>query len=377
MKVLFVATVVKSHINVFHIPYLKMFKEMGWETTVCARNDFEDPNECVIPYCDKYYDMPFERFPIKLNNLKVYKELKKLIETEKYNIIHCHTPTGGVLARLAAKNQRKNGTRVIYTAHGFHFFKGAPIVNWLLFYPVEKYCSNFTDTLITINKEDYELAKKKMKAKQIEYIPGIGVDIDKFSTLQINKFEKRKELGMSDDSIVILSVGELNKNKNHITVIEALKNSNDNIHYVIAGRGIYENILIKKAKEFGINDRVHLIGFRNDIAEIYKIADIFVFPSYREGLSVALMEAMANKLPVVCSRIRGNIELINENKGGFLCTSSDSSEFAERINELAVNKELRNRFGKYNAEKIKQFSIDNVMKTMKRIYSEVVEKNNV
>ena len=123
-KVLFVATVVKTHIMEFHIPYLKMFKEMGWETVVAARNDYENPADCVIPYCDTYYNIPFERNPLKLGNLKAYTDLKKVIDGGGYDIIHCHTPVGAMLTRLAAKQARKNGTKVFYTAHGFHFYKG-------------------------------------------------------------------------------------------------------------------------------------------------------------------------------------------------------------------------------------------------------------
>ena len=163
-KVLFVATVVKTHINVFHIPYLKMLKEMGYETHVAARNDFEDSDDCIIPYCDYYHDMPFERSPIKFNNVKTYKQLKELIFKENFDIIHCHTPMGGVLSRLAYKSlKNKVKTKIIYTAHGFHFYKGAPLINWVLYYPVEKYLSKYTDILITINKEDYNRAKNKFK----------------------------------------------------------------------------------------------------------------------------------------------------------------------------------------------------------------------
>lgn len=156
-KVLFVATVVKTHIMEFHIPYLKMFKEHGWETAVAARNDYENPDDCVIPYCDSYYDIPFERSPIKPGNITSYKKLKKIIGEGAYDILHCHTPVGAMIARLAAIKARKKGTRVIYTAHGFHFFKGAPLLNWLIYFPVEWICSFLTDTLITINQEDYAL----------------------------------------------------------------------------------------------------------------------------------------------------------------------------------------------------------------------------
>ncbi|MCH5186271.1 MAG: glycosyltransferase family 4 protein [Oscillospiraceae bacterium] len=375
MKRVLILASVASMIEMFNLPNIKLLQELGYK--VDAACNFEDGSNCSTEVVEglkrklqdidvSYYQIDFERNVTRFDkHMKAYKQVLKIMKDNNYAFIHCHTPIGGVIGRLCAK---KTGTKVIYTAHGFHFFKGAPRKNWILYYPIEKYCSRFTDVLITINKEDYDLAKRKMKAGRIEYIPGVGVDIEKFDISQADRIEKRKELGIPDEAIIILSVGELNKNKNHITVIESLKNVKDNVHYVIAGKGTYENILIEKAKELGISERVHLIGFRNDMAEIYKTADIFVFPSYREGLSVALMEAMANKLPVVCGRIRGNVDLADENKGGYLCTSDNSDEFGEKINRLAQDEELRKQFGEYNAEKIKRFDIKNVMKKMKIIY---------
>ena len=196
-KVLFTATV-DSHILHFHIPYLKLFKENGYEVHVATNGDEK------IPYCDVKHKISFERSPIKLNNLKAIKQLKKVIDKEKFDIIHCHTPMGSVVTRLAAKKARKNGTRVIYTAHGFHFYKGASLFNWLFFYPVEKYLSKYTDTLITINTEDYELAKNKFHLNDIYYIPGVGVDKEKFS-INLSEKEKhklRETLGIKDSDFV-------------------------------------------------------------------------------------------------------------------------------------------------------------------------------
>ena len=153
-KVLFTATVTKTHINTFHLPYIKFFKEKGYETHVCSKNDFIG-EECIIPNCDIHYDIQFERSPMNIKNIKAYMQLKKIINENEYEIIHCNTPVASILTRLAAIKARKKGTKVIYTAHGFHFFKGAPLLNWMLYYPAEKICSYFTDILITINKEDY------------------------------------------------------------------------------------------------------------------------------------------------------------------------------------------------------------------------------
>lgn len=361
-KVLFVATVVKTHIMVFHLPYLKMFKDMGYEVHVAAKNDYENPLDCVIPYCDKYFDIPFERLPLKAKNIKVSKELKRIVTKEKYDIIHCHTPVGGVAARLVARKARKNGTRVIYTAHGFHFYKGAPLKNWLLYYPVEKFCAHFTDVLITINQEDYALAKRKMKAKRVEYVPGVGIDLTKFGQATVDKSAKRKELGIPEDATLLLSVGELNENKNHETVIRAIKNLD--VYYIIAGKGDLQEHLQNVIDELGITNKVKLLGFRDDIGELCEIADIYVMPSYREGLSVALMEAMAKGLPCVVSRIRGNTDLIDEN-GGVLFDPHSVDDCQGAIERIMSSE--RTEIGAYNRKKIQRFALKPIKEKLAQI----------
>lgn len=370
-KVLFVATVVKTHIMEFHIPYLKMFKEMGWETAVAARNDYENPADCVIPYCDIYYNIPFERNPLKPGNLKAYKELKHIIDEGEYDIVHCHTPVGAMLTRLAAKQARKKGTKVFYTAHGFHFYKGAPAINWILYYPVEKWLSRYTDVLITINKEDYERAKT-FKAGKVCYVPGVGIDLKKFNAGYVNKEQKRKEIGVSADDFVLLSVGELIPRKNHEVVIRALSvlkqlDKLNHIEYVICGRGAYEADLRKLAEGLDVADHVHFLGYRNDISEICNCADLFVFMSHQEGLPVALMEAMACGLPAVCSNIRGNTDLIEDGVTGLLANNTPE-EVAQSISKMKSDTALRNRVASAALQKIKQFDLSSVEDEMSKIY---------
>ncbi|TDL78996.1 glycosyltransferase family 4 protein [Peribacillus frigoritolerans] len=371
-KVLFVATVVKAHIMVFHIPFLKWYKENGYETSVCAQNDYENKADCVIPYCDNYYDLPFERSPIKFNNFKTYKKLKDIIDSNEFDIIHCHTPVGGTLTRLAAKDARKKNTNVIYTAHGFHFYKGAPLLNWLIYYPVEKWLSRYTDILLTINKEDYKRAKK-FKANIIEYIPGVGLDNKRFNEIKVDKNEKKAEIGVEEDSYIILSVGELNKNKNHEVIIKAIaKIKNSNIKYLICGQGTLESQLKELAQELGIEEQLILMGYRNDIDEICKASDLFAFPSYREGLSLSLMEAMVTGLPVVGSDIRGNSDLIDNGKGGYLVSPEDVNGYSKNIRAIMNDQQLSEKMAMENKNRIKNFYIENVLK----IYSGIITKIN-
>lgn len=301
-RVLFVATVVKTHILEFHVPYLKMFHDEGWQVDVAAKDDGFD----TIPYCDNYYDIPFARNPFKRDNISAYKQLKRLIDSGEYDIIHCHTPVGGILTRLAARDARKKGTRVIYTAHGFHFYKGAPLLSWLLYYPAEKLCSRYTDDLITINEEDHELAVRSMHAGHIHYVPGVGLDLAKFSSGKPSNV-------MNSSDFNILSVGELNENKNHISVIRAIKKlNNPDIHYYIAGRGVLKETIEGQISELGMSGNVHLLGYRNDVPSLYKSADLFVHASIHEGMPVALMEAIASRCPAIVSDCRGNRDLVSK-----------------------------------------------------------------
>jgi len=366
-RVLYVATVVKTHIMHFHIPYLKMFKERGWHTAVAARNDYENSSECSIPYCDEYYDIPFERSPLKLENITAFHRLKCIINEGNYDIVHCHTPVAAILTRLAARKARKKGTKILYTAHGFHFFKGASLLNWLIYFPAEWICAFMTDTLITINNEDYALAMKHMHAKRIEYMPGVGIDTEK---AHVNKSARGKicqELGIDTDSIILLSVGELIARKNHQIVIRALRRLaiEKNVHYLIAGSGPLYSSLEKIAHENGLSDRVHLLGYRKDVMDLYSAVDIFVLPSYQEGLPVCLLEAMAHKLPCVVSKIRGNIDLINE-CGGIVFVPDRVDELEARLRDMLECE--RREMGDYNFAKVQRYSLNHTLTAMERIY---------
>lgn len=336
-KVLFVATVVKTHINTFHLSFLKMFKEYGWEVHVAAKNDFVD-EPCVIPNCDRHFDIDFARSPFSKSNIKAYKQLKQIIETKHYDIIHCHTPVAGVLTRLAARNVK--GTTVIYTAHGFHFYKGAPLINWLIYYPVEHFCAKLTDKLITINQEDYNRAKSWSLRNngKVYYVPGVGVDIEKIRSISINKEQKKNELGIPNDVKVLLSVGELNENKNHEIIIKTLsKLDNKDFVYLICGKGELKGYLQNLAQEIGIGDKVKFLGYRMDVLEICKIADLFIFPSKREGLPVSLIEAMACGVPCIASDVRGNRDLLSNDN---LCKSNNEEEWKMLI-EVFLDKKQK------------------------------------
>lgn len=374
-KALQVASVA-SMIDQFTMPNINILQELGYEVDVAANFEFGSTSskERVKEFRQELkvlnvnvFNLLFNRKIFDKCNIQVYKQLKQIIEKNNYEVIHCHSPIGGVITRLAARKARKKGTKVIYTAHGFHFYKGSSLVNWLIYYPVEWICSWFTDVLITINEEDYSLAQKRMKAKEICYVPGVGVDTEKFANIQVDREVKRKELGIPEEAIMLLSVGELNKNKNHQVILKAMTMiENEDIHYCIAGKGNEEKALLQVAKDNKIESRIHLLGFRTDVEELYKSADIFCFPSHREGLSVALMEAMSAGLPCIVSKIRGNTDLIVDDKGGWLCEPSNIGMFAKNISK--INRDKINEMGTYNQMRMQKFSNKTVIEKIKKVY---------
>ena len=372
-KVLFVATVVRLHLNLFHLPYLRWFHDQGWQVDVAANNDFEDPADCVIPCCDHHYVIPFERSPFKKGNLLAYRQLKALLDREHYDIIHCHTPMGGVITRLAAGSARNQGTRVIYTAHGFHFYDGAPLINWLLYYPVERLLSRRTDLLLTINGEDHRRAKT-FHAKRTELVNGVGIDLSRFAeATEQQKAQVRRELGLREGDIFAFTAGNLDPGKNQRTLHQAVKLLDDpRVHLVLAGNGPLRGELEQLAGELGIADRIHFLGFRRDVYRLCSSADLFLFASRREGLSVSVMEAMACGLPIAASGIRGNTDLIDSGRGGFLLPPDDAKGFADAIRQILEEPQIRERMKRHNLEKIRRYSIEAVTEQMARLYESMM-----
>lgn len=368
-KVLYVATVVKGHINVFHLPFLKSLRQKGYEIHVAAKNDFEKPSDCNIPYCDYYYDISFERNPLNRKNINAYRELKKIMLKEDFDVIHCHTPVGGAITRLAYKKIKNNiKSLIVYTAHGFHFFKGAPLKNWIMYYPIEYYLSKYTDVLITINKEDYSLALNKFKSKKVVYVPGVGVDLSKFYPSIKERNLYRNKFNILKNNKVLISVGELNENKNHKAVIKAINEIKDSdIKYFIVGKGYLEEEIKLLIKKYKLEQNVFLLGYRKDIISLLNMSDIFVFPSKREGLPLSLMEAMACGLPVVCSNIRGNSDLIRNAEGGYLVDLA-SEKFEDKI-QLCINENLQLMRDR-NLNYIKKYDVNIIVETIVNILDE-------
>lgn len=366
---------VASMIDQFNISNIEILQSLGYEVDVAA--DFTNPGTITAEHCGdlkkRLDDMGVRVFDIAIPrslNLRTissaYKKVKELLDYGNYNLLHCHSPVGGVIARQAAKNKRKDGLKVIYTAHGFHFYNGAPVKNWLIFYPIEMHYSRCTDVLITINKEDYKRASEKFHAEKTVYIPGVGVDTEKFKPRKSGRERIRAELGLPKNRIMLLSVGELNENKNHESVIQAVSGLG-NLTYVVVGKGGLDDYLLKTASESGVD--LKLSGFREDVADFYDAADIYILPSVREGLNLSLMEAMASSLMCLAGRVRGNVDLVDDSKGGYLFSPESVGKIREAV-EKAVNMspDMRADMGRHNLQKIRGFDLQTIENIISEIY---------
>ncbi len=369
MRILYVTTI--GITMCFFPEHIKMLLAEG-HTVELACND----TESKVPeiYNDlglKIHTIPFSRSPLSKSNITAYKQLKKLVQEGNYDIVHTHTPNASVIVRLACRKLRKQGLKVFYTAHGFHFYSGAPLLNWLIYYPIEKICSRCTDMLIVINREDYERAKSKMHAKRTEIIPGVGVDLERFQNAEADRNAVRAELGISADAKVLIYIAELNKNKNQTSLLDMMAELNkvrQDAELLLVGPGDMRSELEEKAKRLGIADKVIFTGFRKDIPQLLKASDVCVPSSIREGFGLNIIEAMACGVPVVAYDNRGHRTIIRNTENGYIVPNSDAVAMAERVDYLLVNDVIRNQIIFKASDAINRYSVQNAVDTVSEIY---------
>lgn len=368
-KILFVANIHK-HFRAFHIPYIQYLQSIGYEVHVAA-ND----SDTQIIEANKQYNLPINRNPFSINNLKAIRQLKKIIEKENYCLIHCHTAMGSVVARLAAKKFRLKGSvKILYTAHGFHFYKGSPKIYWLLYFPIEKYLSQYTDGIITMNEEDYSLViERKFAVKNVFKTSGVGINSVKFEGMSAkDKNALRGKNGYSADTFIILYIAEFISRKDHKFIIESIpfiKEKISNFKFIFAGRGILKEVTEEYARQNGVVEYTDFLGFRKDIGELIIMADIGVSVSKQEGLPMNVAEEMYAAKPVVASCIRGHADLIDDAENGYLFCQGDKNAFAERIAKLYFDKELYSKMSAEAKKKSIQFELSNCLDEMKLIYN--------
>ncbi|MEK3749558.1 glycosyltransferase family 4 protein [Paenibacillus sp. FSL E2-8871] len=353
-------------------PYLEVALDLGYEVYFGVNRS--TPQGLVCDMDIHLYDSHTYRslFDLK-SNFIAYRNLMKLLKIGGFELLHCNTPIGGVIGRVCGK--KANIKKVIYTAHGFHFYKGAPLINRTIFKWAEKIMAHYTDAIITMNLEDYEAAKEfKLRNEQkVYYIPGVGIDTKAYKNIHINREDLRKSTGLKSSDVVLISMGDLIKRKNYESSIKAIANCNNpNIHFLICGKGPELEKLKALSRKLNVEQQIHFLGFRKNIKELLKISDIFLFTTYQEGLPRSMMEAMASGLPCIASKIRGNVDLIEDEIGGFLREPNDIDKISECITILADNPELRKRMSLSNLEAIRQFDIEHVKKKVEKIYIDIL-----
>lgn len=370
MKVLLTATV-QSHICQFHKPLVEVLHQHDCEVHVAARNNLGEKNGLKLDFVEKVYDVPFSRSPKSMDNIKAYKELKQIVEAEKYDIIHCNTPMGGIVTRLASRKARKSGTKVYYTAHGFHFYKGASKKNWLIFYPIERMFSKITDKLITINREDYKLASERFYSDTY-YIHGVGVDEQRYySVNEEQKIALRKEMGFTADQKIILCVGELLPNKNQtmaIRMIQKVREKYPNVLLLLAGNGPEKENLEQVIMEAGLQDNVRMLGYCTCLEKYQRVSDLSVSCSKREGLPLNIVEAMLSGNPVIATKNRGHCELIQDGNTGYLVEVGDVDTMAQHVEELLSDESRRIDMGIKAGKFAEQYGFHAVKRELEDIY---------
>lgn len=370
-KILFVAHM-DSHIANFHIPYLKWFKDQGYEVHV-ASNNLEQTKE--ILYCDVKHQIDFVRSPFSLKNIKPYQQMKALLKTHTFTLIHVHTPMGAMITRLAA---RKLKTPLLYTAHGFHFYQGAPKKNWLLFYPIEKFLLRWTTELITISEEDYAFALKKFgHLTKVSHTWSVGVNLNEFHEVSdVVKQDIRKQLGFRSDDLMVTYVGELTDGKNQKFLIELmpkLLTRHPQLKLIFVGYGVNEEKYKKQVRALNLEKSVTVLGYRKDVNLINNASDIFVSTSLREGLPKSVLEAMAIGKICVLSDIRGHHELIKHGINGFLFHPKDETDFMNQL-DLAITHIHDKTMMELSKKTVNRYRIDAVMEDAISIYQNYLGK---
>ena len=347
-------------------------KKLGMEFHINTNKKVLTPDDDNIDV--HYHYAGIYRNPFSKDVIKAYQELCEICRENQFDVIHCNTPIGGVLGRIVGKKYKV--PKVIYQAHGFHFYKGAPLKNWLVYYPIERWLAHYTNAIITINNEDYERAQgfKLRKGGKVYYVPGVGIDLSQYELPENTRDIKRTELGLKDSDVALISMGDLIDRKNYPVAIESIaKANNPNLQYFICGKGSEEEKLKKMAEDLGVKDQIHFLGYRTDIKELLKSADIFLFTSKQEGLARSLMEAMASGLACIASNIRGNVDLLENGEGGFLLDVDDAAGFTKYILLLSDNSVLRDKMSQRNKHRIKQYEINEIIKILKKIYLEALD----
>ena len=364
-KILYITTLSRT-INAFLVPHIEMLIKEGHKVD-CACNIDHDLNKVIENKCENIYNLPFSRNPLDPKNLKAYKMLLDIQKKNNYDIVHVHTPIAAIYGRLL--KLKFPNIKTIYTVHGFHFYKGASKLNWIIYYPIEKFMASLTDVIITMNEEDYNRALT-FNIDKVYKVNGVGLDLNAYKSNSTSLAQYREEFGLKEEDFVIAMIADVNKNKNHKQIIDAIEHLNKkDIKLICAGEGILLDSIKEEIEKRNLQDNIKMLGFRKDIDKIISVCDIGVLMSYREGLPRNIMELMSAKKTVIGTNIRGIKDLIEDEKTGYLVEVGDYKTTANKIEKLYNNKNLLKELSDNCYCFIKKYDINNVLKDLKEIYS--------
>ncbi|MCM2138014.1 glycosyltransferase family 4 protein [Vagococcus fluvialis] len=377
MKKVLIVSSVASMIDQFNKDNIKVLQDLGYEVHVAT--NFDNPGTITNERATQlknylteekvtFFHVDFDRNPLNVLEFKTaYNQLNTIAENNSYSFVHLHSPIGGIIGRIVF---RKREAKIIYTAHGFHFFKGAPLKNWLIYYPIEKFFSKYTDVLLTINSEDYEISKKKLKAKKVEFINGVGVDSKKFNKIDDLEKKKLKVKNMFNESdFLMIYVGELSYRKNQLNLIEAMKKIDaEEVKLLLVGQGDDEKMLKDYVNKSNLNKQVKFLGYRTDISDLMGMTDIVVSSSRQEGLPVNLIEGMCKGKPLVVTNCRGNRDLVQDRINGYTVPIDEPERFATKILELKNHESILESFSESSLELSKTYDLKMISKEMRKIY---------
>lgn len=372
-KILYVTTVSRT-INAFLIPHIEMLLEEGYQVD-CACSIDKAIDKRLLAKGVNIYETPFSRNPLSLKNIKAFTKLQIIQKLNKYDIVHVHTPVAALYGRLLKMFFPK--IKTIYTAHGYHFYEGAPKKNWIVFYPIEKLMAKFTDVIININEEDYKITKDRLKPKSCYLINGVGIDIEEYQFRnEETRRREREKLKLEDEDFVILMIAELNENKNHEQLIKAmthLKNKYPRIKALCVGEGEKEKEIQQAIEAKGLEENVKLLGFREDIKELISASDMGMLLSYREGLPRSIMELMAEGKKVVGTDTRGIRDLISSKNVGKLVKINDFDGTARAIRKYYLSG--RERF--IVPKELQKYEVNSVLRELNKVYRGLEEEKEV
>ena len=371
-RVLYVATS-DIHLNTFHRPYLEWLAAQGHSIDIAVENRSDHRFDSV----SRSFSVTFPRTVWTWKHLIALRELRRIIDAGRYDLLHCHTPIPSALTRFAARRFRQRGGKVLYTAHGFHFHRGGPVRNWLTYFPVEYLLASNTDGVVTINREDL-LHARRMPFNRSYLIPGVGVDNARFRPVSLAERTRiRRSLGLDGDAFILFYVAEFIPRKNHKFIVstgQLLQARIPNLRILFVGTGRLFGAVQKQIARQNLDGLIECLGFREDVPRLAAIADVGISSSRREGLGLGVAEQMMCAVPVVVSSDKGHAELVEHGVNGFLYPQGDANKFVDYIDRLYTGEDLRAVMGRAAQLKAEQFSVEHSLAAMARIYNELLGK---